>query len=251
MARVTRPGGRVVVLEITTPQKPPLSWFFRLWFDSAVPRLGPAGGRLRTPTPTCRARCAASRAPRRWPRAGGRRPDGRPLGAHGRAASSPCTAAPGRDAPRRHSSAPCSRPAGRGWPRRWSAPRSAWPRSWRATARSWASTRRARSPRAASACGPMLVFLAAAERLGRPQLRGRRGGGGAAAHGHARARRRARPRAAAARPPHRLRGGRAAGRHRHRRPALLARVRRAGGHRERGGGDARCRAPRPRSRAAS
>jgi demethylmenaquinone methyltransferase / 2-methoxy-6-polyprenyl-1,4-benzoquinol methylase len=40
MARVTRPGGRVVVLEITTPQRPPLSWFFRLWFDRAVPALG-------------------------------------------------------------------------------------------------------------------------------------------------------------------------------------------------------------------
>ncbi|HZC12509.1 MAG TPA: class I SAM-dependent methyltransferase, partial [Thermoleophilaceae bacterium] len=40
MARVTRPGGRVVVLEITTPQKPPLSWFFRLWFDRVVPGLG-------------------------------------------------------------------------------------------------------------------------------------------------------------------------------------------------------------------
>ena len=40
MARVTRPGGRVVVLEITTPQKPPLSWFFRAWFDRIVPRLG-------------------------------------------------------------------------------------------------------------------------------------------------------------------------------------------------------------------
>src|SRR3954453_14337139 len=26
MARVVRPGGRVVVLEITTPQRPPLSW---------------------------------------------------------------------------------------------------------------------------------------------------------------------------------------------------------------------------------
>ena len=44
MARVTRPGGRVVVLEITTPQKPPLSWFFRLWFDQAVPRLGRLAG---------------------------------------------------------------------------------------------------------------------------------------------------------------------------------------------------------------
>ena len=44
MARVTRPGGRVVVLEITTPQKPPLSWFFRFWFDQAVPRLGRFAG---------------------------------------------------------------------------------------------------------------------------------------------------------------------------------------------------------------
>jgi demethylmenaquinone methyltransferase / 2-methoxy-6-polyprenyl-1,4-benzoquinol methylase len=44
MARVTRPGGRVVVLEITTPQKPPLSWFFRLWFDRLVPALGRLAG---------------------------------------------------------------------------------------------------------------------------------------------------------------------------------------------------------------
>jgi demethylmenaquinone methyltransferase/2-methoxy-6-polyprenyl-1,4-benzoquinol methylase len=44
MARVTKPGGRVVVLEITTPQKPPLSWFFRAWFDSVVPRLGRIAG---------------------------------------------------------------------------------------------------------------------------------------------------------------------------------------------------------------
>src|ERR671916_2140799 len=40
MARVVKPGGRVVVLEITTPQKPPLSTFFSLWFDRAVPALG-------------------------------------------------------------------------------------------------------------------------------------------------------------------------------------------------------------------
>jgi demethylmenaquinone methyltransferase/2-methoxy-6-polyprenyl-1,4-benzoquinol methylase len=44
LARVTRPGGRVVILEITTPQKPPLSWFFRLWFDRAVPALGRLAG---------------------------------------------------------------------------------------------------------------------------------------------------------------------------------------------------------------
>ncbi len=40
MARVVRPGGRVVVLEITTPRKPPLSTFFSLWFDRVVPLLG-------------------------------------------------------------------------------------------------------------------------------------------------------------------------------------------------------------------
>lgn len=44
MRRVVRPGGRVVVLEITTPQRPPLSWFFRFWFDSAVPALGRLAG---------------------------------------------------------------------------------------------------------------------------------------------------------------------------------------------------------------
>jgi demethylmenaquinone methyltransferase / 2-methoxy-6-polyprenyl-1,4-benzoquinol methylase len=40
MARVVRPGGRVVVLEITTPRRPPLSTFFELWFDRAIPALG-------------------------------------------------------------------------------------------------------------------------------------------------------------------------------------------------------------------
>jgi demethylmenaquinone methyltransferase/2-methoxy-6-polyprenyl-1,4-benzoquinol methylase len=40
MARVVRPGGRVVVLEITTPQRPPLSTFFQVWFDRIVPLIG-------------------------------------------------------------------------------------------------------------------------------------------------------------------------------------------------------------------
>lgn len=44
MVRVTRPGGRVVVLEITVPQRPPLSWFFRMWFDRVVPALGRVAG---------------------------------------------------------------------------------------------------------------------------------------------------------------------------------------------------------------
>ena len=38
------PGGRVVVLEITTPQRPPLSTFFELWFDRVVPALGRLAG---------------------------------------------------------------------------------------------------------------------------------------------------------------------------------------------------------------
>ena len=44
MARVVKPGGRVVVLEITTPQRPPLSWFFRMWFDRVVPLIGRVAG---------------------------------------------------------------------------------------------------------------------------------------------------------------------------------------------------------------
>jgi demethylmenaquinone methyltransferase/2-methoxy-6-polyprenyl-1,4-benzoquinol methylase len=44
MARVVKPGGRVVILEITTPQRPPLSWFFRMWFDRAVPLIGRLAG---------------------------------------------------------------------------------------------------------------------------------------------------------------------------------------------------------------
>ncbi len=40
MVRVVRPGGRVVVLEITTPTRPPLAQFYGLWFDRLVPVLG-------------------------------------------------------------------------------------------------------------------------------------------------------------------------------------------------------------------
>jgi len=46
MVRVVRPGGRVVVLEITTPTRPPLSLFYRLWFDRLVPALGWLAGAL-------------------------------------------------------------------------------------------------------------------------------------------------------------------------------------------------------------
>jgi demethylmenaquinone methyltransferase / 2-methoxy-6-polyprenyl-1,4-benzoquinol methylase len=40
LARVLKPGGRLVILEITQPSRPPLSFFFSLWFDRIVPLLG-------------------------------------------------------------------------------------------------------------------------------------------------------------------------------------------------------------------
>lgn len=44
MTRVVKPGGKVVILEITTPVKPPLSTFHGLWFDRIVPALGKVAG---------------------------------------------------------------------------------------------------------------------------------------------------------------------------------------------------------------
>ena len=40
MARVLRPGGRLVVLEFTEPRRPPFSTFYALWFDRIAPLLG-------------------------------------------------------------------------------------------------------------------------------------------------------------------------------------------------------------------
>src|SRR6188508_2857333 len=44
MARVLRPGGRLVILEITQPTRAPLSTFYSLWFDRVVPLLGAFSG---------------------------------------------------------------------------------------------------------------------------------------------------------------------------------------------------------------
>jgi len=44
MARVVKPGGRVVILEVTTPQRRPLSLFFSLWLNRIIPVLGRLAG---------------------------------------------------------------------------------------------------------------------------------------------------------------------------------------------------------------
>jgi demethylmenaquinone methyltransferase / 2-methoxy-6-polyprenyl-1,4-benzoquinol methylase len=44
MARVLRSGGRLVILEITRPQREPLASFYSLWFDRVVPVLGNLAG---------------------------------------------------------------------------------------------------------------------------------------------------------------------------------------------------------------
>jgi demethylmenaquinone methyltransferase/2-methoxy-6-polyprenyl-1,4-benzoquinol methylase len=44
MTRVLTPGGRLVILEITQPRRPPLSTFYSLWFDRMVPLLGALAG---------------------------------------------------------------------------------------------------------------------------------------------------------------------------------------------------------------
>ena len=40
LARVLKPGGRVVILEFTRPRRQPFSFFYSLWFDRIVPLLG-------------------------------------------------------------------------------------------------------------------------------------------------------------------------------------------------------------------
>ncbi len=44
MTRVLKPGGRIVILEITNPTRRPLSTFFSIWFDRIVPLLGTFAG---------------------------------------------------------------------------------------------------------------------------------------------------------------------------------------------------------------
>src|SRR5215218_7564346 len=66
LARVVRPGGRLVILEITQPRRPPLSAFYSLWFDRIVPLLAPWRATAAL-TRTCRNRSGASPRHRAWP----------------------------------------------------------------------------------------------------------------------------------------------------------------------------------------
>ena len=193
MARVVRPGGRVVVLEITTPQKPPLSWFFRPLVRPRGAGAGPAGrrpGGLHLP--------AELRAPLPRPAGAGRgagrgRPGGRALDPHRRRHHRPPPRAPSPGG-REHHAGHADLRAGGGRPgagaRARSAPRPAWRRSPAATARSWAhasGTLAAGGKR----LRPVLVFLCGGEG---DALTSAAVGRRAAAHGHAGARRRARRR---------------------------------------------------------
>lgn len=40
LARVVRPGGRVLVLEFTTPRRGPFAWAYRTYFTRVLPRVG-------------------------------------------------------------------------------------------------------------------------------------------------------------------------------------------------------------------
>ena len=95
MARVVRPGGRVVILEITTPAR--LRRFYDLWFGRVVPRLGrparPRLGRLLVPAGVgaavpraARAGGAHGRGGARWTCAGAGLAGGIIALHHGRAA---------------------------------------------------------------------------------------------------------------------------------------------------------------------
>ena len=248
MARVTRPGGRVVVLEITTPQKPPLSWFFRAWFDRVVPLLGRIArpGRVHVPAEQ---RPAVSRT------GGAGRPDGgggarrRALDPHGgrdhrhslgdegmsntaQAQLGSVLAAGGSELAQLLEHTEDAARARHGGSRG------------RARPTRRRDARRGRKAAAARAGVPV-------GGAGRQAPCGGRGGRGAAPHGDARPRRRAGRCRPSARQADRVRQRRPRRRHGHRRPALLARVRGARRHRQRGGRAGALDARRRRSRAAS
>ncbi len=262
-----RPGGRVVVLEITTPTRPPLSLFYRLWFDRIVPALGRLAGALAEALVAARGIAAAGDDRRRLhlpaqlgqtlPGAGrarggdgARGPRRHRLPAHGRRH---------RRHPRRHGSrrkgmmstvvgqhsrrSPTGgvdgldaimRRGGRELRERMARTELHLERVTAQAGAPLASHANATIMAGGKRLRPLLVVLAAESAGGPPEHRrgrgapgARSGRGRARALGDARPRRPDRRRPAAARPPHGGRGRRARARDRDRRPAVLAGVRRA------------------------
>ena len=100
MTRVLRPGGRLVILEITRPQREPLATFYSLWFDRIVPVLGTRRRRRRRLQLPARVGPDLPRAAERWRRRSTPPASRRSAGCCSPAGSSPSTAARcGRDDP--------------------------------------------------------------------------------------------------------------------------------------------------------
>ena len=148
--------------------RPPLSTFFRVWFDRVVPLLGRLAGDA-TPTPTCRTPSSASPARTSSPRGMARRraastsatmlTAGGIIALHvgvkprrrGRTAVTPVAPRPSRS----------SRPPARTSPSCWSASRSAWARSPPATAPELAAHAGATIAAGGKRLRPLLVLVAA------------------------------------------------------------------------------------------
>ena len=230
MARVVRPGGRVVILEITTPQRPPLSWFYSALVRSSGAGAGAPGRRprrLQLPAQLGQALPRPAGAGRRDER---RRAGRTCAGCSPPAGSSPSTTARWVDEHRG------SRTGGGGGGRGPPGVRGLMEALGAPAAGAGQRPRRAAGPprrghdrrrRQATASPDRVRGRGRGGRQRGPGARG--GGGGAGALGHPGARRRARRRRPAPRPAHGGGQRRARAGHRHRRPAVLARLRRAGG----------------------
>ena len=98
MARVTRPGGRLVVCEFSTPTNPLFGTVYKEYLMQALPSVARRCRAIPTPTSIWPSRSGPGRIRRRWP-GGSPTPAGRRCGgATSPAASSRCTPPPSPDA---------------------------------------------------------------------------------------------------------------------------------------------------------
>ena len=243
MARVLKPGGRAVILEITQPDAGRRSRSSTRSGSTGSCRCSAPSPATRRPTRTCPSRCAASPARASWPRRWTRRLQGDPLHGAGRRDH--------RDPQRRPrvtrpSSVPPPVTAVLDASSRWLPARlgeveqllrEAIAGHGEVARRGRRGDPRGRRQAAAADAGPALRWARGRRRRGPRRRRDRAG-----AHGDARPRRRPRRRAVAAGASDGRRHLRPRARRRHRGPALLARLRPP----RRGRGRARGRPPRRR-----